>query len=239
MRSGSKEITNKFGSDVKVKINGKNREIADLKNSYEDYTYEVKLEFDSKGRVSQVDAEITEVEEGVLKDINEDKETITVTAGSVDVVLELASSVKLTLDGDSISLKNLNKELDYVSTKSYITVDLTYNSSGDVTKVKAEWSEEKPTKGDLYSIDTADDEIKIKTNDGKKYTYTVDEDVTITYSFSANVNERKYDSRSDYASTLKGLKKFFGHCEDNNDECALTLEVNKNGVVTKIKARAE
>lgn len=239
VKSGSKEVTNTFASDVKVKINGKSREIADLKNSYEDYTYEVKLEFDSKGRVSKVDAEITEVEEGTLKDINEDKETITVTAGSIDVVLDLASSVKLTLDGDSITLKNLNKELDYASTKSYITVDLTYNSSGDVTKVKAEWSEDKPTKGDLYSIDTADDEIKIRTNNGEKYTYTVDEDVKITYSFSANVNERKYDKSSEYASTLRGLKKFFGHCEDNNDECALEFEVDKKGVITRIWARAE
>lgn len=239
VKSGSKEITNSFASDVDVKINGKSRAVSDLKKNYDTYTFEVKLEFDNKGRVSKVDAEITEVEEGILKDINEDKETITVTAGSIDVVLELASSVKLTLDDDSISLRNLNKELDYSSDKSYITVDLTYNSSGDVSKVKAEWSEDKPTKGDLYSIDTADDEIRIRTNSGEKYTYSVDEDVRVSYSFSANVNERKYDKPSEYASSLRGLKKFYGHCEDNGDECALELEVDRKGVVTRIWARAE
>lgn len=239
VKDGKKEITNKFASDVKIKINGKSREISDLKDSYEDYTYEVKLEFDSKGKVSKVDAEIKEIEEGTLKDINEDKEQITVTAGSIDVTLDLASSVKITLDGSSISLKKLNNELDYAYDSDFIVVELSYNSSGDVTKIEAEWTEEKPEKADLISVNRSDDEIRIETNKGKKYTCTVDEDVKITYSFSANVNERKYDKPDDYASSLRGLENFLDDCEDNNDECALELQYDKHGNVTRIWARAE
>ena len=153
--------------------------------------------------------------------------------------LELASSVKLTLDGDSITLRKLNNELDYADSKNKITVELTYNSSNKVTKVEAAWEEEKPDKGDLYKVYPDDDEIIIKDNDGKKYTYDVKSSVMVSYSFSANVNERWYDKPEDYASSLKGLKKFFGHCEDNNDDCFVTLTVNDDGVVTRIKARAE
>ena len=238
IQSGSKEITYKFASDVDIKINGKSREIADLKNNYDTYVFEAELEFNSSNRVSKVKAEIKEVEEGVLKDINEDKETITVSAGSIDVVLDLASSVKLTLDGDSITLRKLNNELDYADSENKITVELTYNSSNKVTKVEAAWEEEKPDKGDLYKVYPDDDEIIIKDNDGKKYTYDVKSSVTVSYSFSANVNERWYDKPEDYASSLKGLKKFFGHCDDNNDDCFVTLTVN-DGVVTRIRARAE
>lgn len=236
IKVAGKEISHKFASDVDVEINGKNREISDLKDSYEDYEMDIELEFDSKDKVSKVNAEITKVEKGILKDINEDDETIKVTAASVDVTLELTDDASIKLDGKSISLKKLNDELDYSDSKNPLTVELSYKS-GEVSKITASWDDEEPDEGLLLEVDTKKDEITIEVKN-KEYTYDVDEDVYVSFSLASKIDEDDYDDLDEYDDTLSGLKSFFNDCEDNNDDCYVTLVIDDDEV-TRIKAKAE
>lgn len=233
---GGKEITHKFASDVEVEINGKDRDISDLKDSYEDYEMDIELEFDSKEKVSKVEATITKVEKGVLKDINEDDETIKVTAASVDVTLDLHDDVTIKLDGKSISLGKLNDELDYSDSKNQMMVELDYKNN-KVSKITAEWEDEEPDEGTLVEVDTKNDEITIEVKD-KEYTYDVDEDVYVSFGFASNVDEDDYEDLDDYDDTLTGLKNFFNDCDDNNDDCYVILTIDDDEV-TRIKAKAE
>ena len=235
----NKDITYRFASDVDIEINGKNRTVDDLKDSYESYQYVVELEFNSSEKVTKVVATMEEPADGVLKDIVESAETITVTAGSVDVKLELASSASLTLDGKSITLKKLNDELDYTTSDEKITVELTYNSSGKVTKVKASWEEEKPTEGELYSVDTKDDIITLKDDDGKKHEYEVKSSVDVTFKLASSVRKGDYKATSSYADSLAGLDNFLDDCDDAGDDCYVELTIGSGGKVTAIKATAE
>ncbi|MBR2948572.1 MAG: S-layer homology domain-containing protein, partial [Lachnospiraceae bacterium] len=233
------DLTYRLSGDVEIEINGKNRTIADLQNNFELYAFDIKLNFNSLERVSKVEATMENPEEGFLKDIVEDRGTITVTAGSIDVTLELTSSADITLDGDDVSLTKLNNELDYADSKNKIFVELTYNKSGKVTEVEASWEEEKPASGDLYRVYPDDNEIVIEDNDGNRYTYEVKKDADISVSFSANANEHWYEKPEYYNGYLEGLREFMYDCRDNKDDCYVSLTLNASGDVTKIRARAE
>jgi len=233
------DLTYRLSGDVEVTINNKKRSVSTLKEYIDLYEYDVVLEFNSLERVSKVEAEMKEPEKGYLRDIVEDDETIMVEAGDVDVKLQLTSTAGLYLEGDSISLSKLNDELDYTDSKTKLRVELTYDSSGRVKKLEAEWEEEKPTSGDLYKVYPNDNEIVIEDTKGKRYTHTVKESVEITYSFSANSNEHWYDKPDEYGSNLRGLRSFLSDTEDNKDDCYVTLTVNALGEVTVIRARAE
>lgn len=231
-----KEISHRFANDVDVKINGKSREISDLKDSYEDYEMDIELEFNSSSKVSKVEATITKVEKGELKDINEDDETIKVTAASVDVTLDLDDDVTIKLDGKTVSLSKLNDELDYADSDNKLTVELSY-SGKKVSKITAEWDDEQPDEGTLVEVDTKKDEITIEVKN-KEYTYDVDEDVYVSFSLASKIDEDDYDDLDDYDDTLSGLKSFFNDCDDNNDDCYVILTIDDDEV-TRIKAKAE
>ena len=72
----------------------------------------------------------------------------------------------------------------------------------------------------------------------KEYTYDVDEDVYVTFSLASKIDEDDYDDLKDYDDTLSGLKSFFNDCDDNNDDCYVTLTIDDDEV-TRIKAKAE
>ena len=57
-----------------VTINGKNRDVSDLIDSYKDYSFNVTLGFDKNGDVHEITAEMADVKEGHLRDLVEDKE---------------------------------------------------------------------------------------------------------------------------------------------------------------------
>lgn len=233
-----KDITYTLASDIEVRINEKKRSVEELMEDMDTYDFTVKLEFDSADKVSKITADLQNPKEGYLKDIVEDKETITVTVGSVDVKLTLASNAEITLDGKSTTLKKLNSELDYASSKEQISVELTYNKSGKVTELEASWEEEKPTSGELYKVSPSDNEIIIR-DDGEKYTYSVKKSVDISVSFASSVDTDDYKKASKYTEDLSALKAFLSDCDDNKDDCYVTLTVNSAGTVTKIQAKAK
>lgn len=233
-----KDITYTLASDIEVRINDKKRSVDELLEDMDTYDFTVELEFNSADKVSKITADLQNPKEGYLKDIVEDEETITVTVGSVDVKLTLASNAEITLDGKSTTLKKLNSELDYASKKEQISVELTYNKNGKVTELEANWEEEKPTSGELYKVAPSDYEITIR-DDGEKYTYSVKKNVDISVSFASGVDTDDYKKASKYTEDLSALKAFLNDCDDNRDDCYVTLTVNSAGTVTKIQAKAK
>ncbi len=241
---GNKDIVYDLAKDVDVEINGKNADLDDLLDNYEDITFEVKLEFDTDEDVSKIEAEFEEPESGELKDIDEDKEEITVVAAGINVELEL-DDADITLDGDDITLKKLNQELDYSSSKNWIQVELKYNNSGKVTEIEADWVNEKPVKGNLRYVDVDRYEITIRDNDGDSYDYDVSNDVYINCNFSQGTNTLAQASWFDKSykdydeDDLEKLEKFFDACDDADVDCYVTLTVDSDGDVIKIQATAK
>ena len=121
-----------------------------------------------------------------------------------------------------------------------IKVTLTLNSKDRVTKIVAETvddddDEDKPKEGYLKSVKTSGNgKITITEttkSSAKEYTWNLDSDVNIQYSIN---DDASYDG--DYKNTLKGLDNFRDACEDNNENCYITLKTNSEGDVTKITA---
>lgn len=220
-----KDITHKLASDVDVTINNKNKALSDLKNNYSDYTFEVELTFNSNNRVTKINAKVSEIPKGTLKDINEDKETITVKAAGVDSTFSLTSSAKIYLDGSSITLSKLNKELDKATTKDPITVKLEYNSNGKVTKLDAQWEEDSAStaKGILREITDDEWHITIKKTSSSKAT---------EYEFAGGDIDVTLDGRD---ISLSRLRKELADL-DSDQEIKVTLTLNSDGEVKKVKA---
>lgn len=84
-----------------VTINGKNRDVSDLIDSYKDYSFNVTLGFDKNGDVCEITAEMADAKEGYLRDLVEDKRTITVTAAGLNIKMDLASSDTVKLGGEA------------------------------------------------------------------------------------------------------------------------------------------
>ena len=82
-----KDYTYGLADDVDVTINGKNRDVSDLIDSYKDYSFNVTLGFDKNGDVCEITAEMADAKEGYLRDLVEDKRTITVTAAGLNLSL--------------------------------------------------------------------------------------------------------------------------------------------------------
>lgn len=217
----NKDYDYDLDSDVDVMIDSKRGSLSDLKKYYRDYTYEVELEFNSRGDVSKIEATLGEIEDGILRDINDRNSEITIEAGGVKYDLEYTSSVKVTLEGDSITLDKLNDKLDWGDD---IFVKLSY-SSGRVSKITATWENESgdTVKGVIYSIDSDNDEIRIEKNNGKS-TYTLASDVEV-----------KLDGSK---SSLYKLENAFDDL-DNDEEIRVTLTLNSRERVTKIVAEIE
>ena len=183
-----KDYTYGLADDVDVTINGKNRDVSDLIDSYKDYSFNVTLGFDKNGDVCEITAEMADAKEGYLRDLVEDKRTITVTAAGLNIKMDLASSVTVKLGGESISLTKLNSELDYAYGDSQIYVELGYNGSGEVKTITAFWED---ARGELVSVDRRADEIEVRI-DGSKKTFEISTRAEFVYKLSAAADEDDY-----------------------------------------------
>lgn len=224
-----------LAKEVDVTINGKNKDLSDLLEQFKSYSFDVKLAFDNQGDVSEIEATLAEVKEGYLRDLVEDAKTITITAAGLNLKLDLASSVKVTLDGDEVTLSKLNSELDYAYGNSRIYVELAYNSSGAVKTITALWEDYY---GELTAVDTKDDEITVKI-DGKKETFDISTRADIIYNLASTVDEDDYKRNLNYDDDLDGLQDFLDDCEDARDDCMVALTKDSKGNIVRIRAMAE
>ncbi len=217
--NNKKDYTHELASDVKVTIDDKKSSVDNLKEYYDEYTYNVKLEFNTKNKVSEIEAEIDEVTKGILKDIDDRDSEIKVEAGGVNYDLEYTSSVKVTLDGDNISLDELDDELDG---RDDIYVELTYSGS-KVSKIKASLDDKSgdTVKGTIYSMDVDDDKIRVQNNSGKTYYMLSNSDIDV-----------RLDGSS---STFVKLEHAFDNLK-SYEVIEVTLTLNSRGNVTKIVA---
>ena len=229
-----KDYTYGLADDVDVTINGKNRDVSDLIDSYKDYSFNVTLGFDKNGDVREITAEMADVKEGHLRDLVEDKRTITVTAAGLNIKMDLASSVTVKLGGESISLTKLNRELDYAYGDSQIYVELGYNGSGEVKTITAFWED---ARGELVSVDRRADEIEVRV-DGSKKTFEISTRAEFVYKLSAAADADDYKRNLRYDEDLYGLQDFLDACSDARDDCTVALTKDSKGKIVRICAIA-
>ena len=229
-----KDYTYGLADDVDVTINGKNRDVSDLIDSYKDYSFNVTLGFDKNGDVCEITAEMADAKEGYLRDLVEDKRTITVTAAGLNIKMDLASSVTVKLGGESISLTKLNSELDYAYGESQIYVELGYNGSGEVKTITAFWED---ARGELVSVDRRADEIEVRI-DGSKKTFEISTRAEFVYKLSAAADEDDYKRNLRYDEDLYGLQDFLDACSDARDDCTVALTKDSKGKIVRICAIA-
>ena len=229
-----KDYTYGLADDVDVTINGKNRDVSDLIDSYKDYSFNVTLGFDKNGDVCEITAEMADAKEGYLRDLVEDKRTITVTAAGLNIKMDLASSVTVKLGGESISLKKLNSELDYAYGDSQIYVELGYNGSGEVKTITAFWED---ARGELVSVDRRADEIEVRVN-GSKKTFEISTRAEFVYKLSAAADADDYKRNLRYDEDLYGLQDFLDACSDARDDCTVALTKDSKGKIVRICAIA-
>ena len=229
-----KDYTYSLADDVDVTINGKSRDVSDLIDSYKDYSFNVTLGFDKNGDVREITAEMADVKEGHLRDLVEDKRTITVTAAGLNIKMDLASSVTVKLGGESISLTKLNSELDYAYGDSQIYVELGYNGSGEVKTITAFWED---ARGELVSVDRRADEIEVRV-DGSKKTFEISTRAEFVYKLSAAADEDDYKRNLRYDEDLYGLQDFLDACSDARDDCTVALTKDSKGKIVRICAIA-
>lgn len=233
--SDDKKYTYDLAKEVEVTINGKNRDLEDLIDGYKDYSYTVTLEFDNDGDVCEITAEMEDAKSGYLKDLVEDKKTITITAGGMNLKLNLASSVKVTLGGEEITLTKLNSELDYAFGDSKIYVELSYNSSGAVKAIDAVWED---VHGELVAVDEDEDEITVKVDKSKK-DYEISNKAEFVYKLASTADEDDYKKNLKYGEDLDGLQDFLNDCDDARDDCMVALTKDSKGRIIRICATAE
>lgn len=229
-----KEYTYSLADDVDVTINGKSRDVSDLIDSYKDYSFNVTLGFDKNGDVREITAEMADAKEGYLRDLVEDKRTITVTAAGLNIKMDLASSVTVKLGGESISLTKLNSELDYAYGDSQIYVELGYNGSGEVKTITAFWED---ARGELVSVDRRADEIEVRVN-GSKKTFEISTRAEFVYKLSAAADADDYKRNLRYDEDLYGLQDFLDACSDARDDCTVALTKDSKGKIVRICAIA-
>ena len=229
-----KDYTYGLADDVDVTINGKNRDVSDLIDSYKDYSFNVTLGFDKNGDVCEITAEMADAKEGYLRDLVEDKRTITVTAAGLNIKMDLASSVTVKLGGESISLTKLNSELDYAYGDSQLYVELGYNGSGEVKTITAFWED---ARGELVSVDRRADEIEVRI-DGSKKTFEISTRAEFVYKLSAAADADDYKRNLRYDEDLYGLQDFLDACSDARDDCTVALTKDSKGKIVRICAIA-
>lgn len=229
-----KDYTYGLADDVDVTINGKNRDVSDLIDSYKDYSFNVTLGFDKNGDVCEITAEMADAKEGYLRDLVEDKRTITVTAAGLNIKMDLASSVTVRLGGESISLTKLNSELDYAYGDSQIYMELGYNGSGEVKTITAFWED---ARGELVSVDRRADEIEVRVN-GSKKTFEISTRAEFVYKLSAAADADDYKRNLRYDEDLYGLQDFLDACSDARDDCTVALTKDSKGKIVRICAIA-
>lgn len=230
-----KDYTYDLASDVDVTINGKTSDVSELMDSYKDYDFTVTLAFDKDGDVCEIAAEMAEVKEGYLRDLIVEKKSITVTAAGLNIKMNLASSVKVTLGGESITLDKLNSELDYAYGDSQIYVELAYNSSDEVKEITAVWED---VRGELTAVDRKADEITVR-KDGRKETYEISTRAEFVYKLASTADADDYKRNLKYDEDLYGLQDFLDACADANDDCIVALTKDSKGRIVRICATAK
>lgn len=233
IKDGSKSYTYDLAEDVDVTINGKNRDVEDLEEYMDSYGFDVELSFDKSGDVKEIKAAMKQASEGELRYI--DKDVLSIRAADISMELPLASSVDITLDGEDMTTSELDAQLDYAYGDSRIYVELKYNSSGKVTKITAHWED---VFGELTDIDEEDEKITVKA-DGDTEKYYLSRKVEISYQLSNGVDEDDYKTLSRYGDDLDGLIDFWEDCEDARDDCMVTLTLDSDREVIRIKALAK
>ena len=207
-----KDYTYGLADDVDVTINGKNRDVSDLIDSYKDYSFNVTLGFDKNGDVCEITAEMADAKEGYLRDLVEDKRTITVTAAGLNIKMDLA----------------------YAYGDSQIYVELGYNGSGEVKTITAFWED---ARGELVSVDRRADEIEVRI-DGSKKTFEISTRAEFVYKLSAAADEDDYKRNLRYDEDLYGLQDFLDACSDARDDCTVALTKDSKGKIVRICAIA-
>ena len=219
-----------LSSEVDVTVNGKNRSLEDLITYFGEYKFTVDLKFDGAGDVKEIAAELVEAKNGMLRYVV-DEDYITIRTADISMELDLASSVDVTLDGEDVTLSDLEEELGKGGRNSYIYVELDYNSSGKVKSIDAYWVDEE---GALKAVYEGDDEIKVGTK-----TYAMARNVDIVYRLGASVDEADFRDVDDYDNDLDGLERFLDDCDDAKAACMVYLTLNSSGDVTFIRAIAK
>lgn len=228
-----KVYTYDLADDVDVDINGKSRDVEDLESYLSSYSFDVELDFDSRGDVIEIRATMKEASEGELRYI--DADVISIRAADISLELELASSVDITLGGKEMSISKLNDELDYAYGDSRIYVELEYNSSGKVDEITAYWED---VFGELTDINEDDERITVK--EGKSTEkYYLARKVEFIYRLSNGVDEDDYKKLSRYGDDLDGLIDFMDDCDKANDDCMVILTLDSNQDVVRIKVTAQ
>lgn len=233
IKAGGKSYTYDLAKDVDVTINGKNRDVEDLVEYMDIYGFDVELAFDKSGDVKEIKATMEQASEGELRYI--DKDVLSIRAADMTLELDLASSVDITLDGEDMTISELDAQLDYAYGDSRIYVELKYNSSGKVTKITAHWED---VFGELTDVDDDDERITVKVG-SKTEKYYLSRKVKVSYQLSGSVDKDDYKTLSRYGDDLDGLMDFWEDCDDARDDCMVTLTLDSDREVIRIKAMAK
>ena len=167
--------------DADITLDGRKATLRQLSDrirgdSYIEVTVELNSSTEEAEIVTAVEQEYTSDTEGRIKNINERE--ISIESGSKDFTYDLADSVKVKYNGNTISLDDpdgndgLIDKFDDLTGSRYIDVKLTLNDDGEVEKIVAESSnydpdeEDKEESGKISDIDDDDNMIKIGS---KKY----------------------------------------------------------------------
>lgn len=247
--AGGVNYTYDLADDVRITLDGSSSTVSKLDKACTDATYNketitITLTM-SKDEVTKVVAE-TEAGEADSKKgklISVDEYEISIKEGTKTKTYDFASgNIDLKLDGSTTTFSKLERENNSLYSDEEISVTLTLNSKDEVTKVVAktvtkgddeEDEDNKATKGYLTSVTTSSDKFVIKDSKGKKHTWSASDDLRVSYNLS-----RTYDE-DDYADTLKGLKKLLEHCEDEGDDCYISITKTSGGKATRITAEDE
>lgn len=214
VKEGSTRKTyDEMADDIEYYLNGKSSSVRSIDRALQDADDElyVTLYLNSDNEVVKV--EVSEDEDdsatsGKIKSMT--KDTIRLASGGER---DLSSSVKITLDDESITL---SKMVDAVDDDDRTFEAKLTTSGGEVTKIVAYTVS---AKGELLDISRSDKEIKIKTGAGVKITYKLE---------SSNVS-----CSGDWSST-RDLEMALSDGEDI--EVKLTLE---DGEVVRIYAEED
>ena len=179
--------------DADITLDGRKATLRQLSDrirgdSYIEVTVELNSSTEEAEIVTAVEQEYTSDTEGRIKNINERE--ISIESGSKDFTYDLADSVKVKYNGNTISLDDpdgndgLIDKFDDLTGSRYIDVKLTLNDDGEVEKIAAESSnydpdeEDKEESGKISDIDDDDNMIKIGS---KEYDLSSSVRVDITF----------------------------------------------------------
>ena len=176
--------------DADITLDGRKATLRQLSDrirgdSYIEVTVELNSSTEEAEIVTAVEQEYTSDTEGRIKNINERE--ISIESGSKDFTYDLADSVKVKYNGNTISLDDpdgndgLIDKFDDLKGSRYIDVKLTLNDDGEVEKIVAESSNYDPDEEDKEEsgkISYIDDKIKIGS---KRYDLSSSVRVDITF----------------------------------------------------------